>query len=63
MRMDEILKEWYAGDVKKLVITVRDGKGERKIRGEEITEVRKDGFYLKEVFIPAHRIIRVEKVF
>ena len=63
MKTDDLIKEWYYGDIKKLIVVIRDGKGERKIKGGEITAVRKDGFYLKDAFIPAHRIIRIEKVF
>ena len=61
MRTDDLIKEWYYGDVKKLIVVIRDGKGEREIRGEEIKGVKKDGFFWRDTFIPAHRIKRIKR--
>ena len=60
MRIDTIIKEFYSGDVSKLVVVIRDFNKPRKISGREITGVKKDGFFMGRTFIPCHRIMSVE---
>jgi uncharacterized protein (UPF0248 family) len=45
-----------------VVIKHRGAPGDRKeINGSEITDVKKNGFYLIDTFIPAHRIIELKE--
>ena len=44
-----------------VVIKHRGAPGDKKeIPGSEITEVKKNGFYVESTFIPAHRIIELK---